>query len=548
VTMMLPDDIALLHGKIRGWNMLRVEWITRALQHAQPTGLGTRRVAELRDALTTAGSTATAVLLDPRFGRWCADMTSLIERDAPSLLPAGQFNAACRDASAFTLAARFLHAQAGLGNGGAQDTTVRVDHDGRVRVPGTGWVLIPGLRRAGLDITITVFDGRFAGEGPTASEPDTEQEVLALPGLVVAEGDPVDLAMCAAEPLMASGPAAVVIERGLDDLRIPGVPGLARVPARANRDLRARHALAAAAHLRAVAHGARLFEPGSHVAEPPPEVAHLATGPQLVRLLALYGSRDRPRASDEAGRVVRLLAAWLASAESLSPLGNKLLAQLVGHEDHSRQADAGPVATDGGDRSQREPTWRASWAKAGGSFRQAEPAPDQLTSDDLDLTRLIAELGGRDGIEVNRTSAGRPRADPTIDQLSLIKVRTPERYAAMIGRLAASSRCLAEEIPLAHQAYAEERFPEAAAGYAALLLRLPDDIDLWRDLAFALRHLGATELCETVLFRLAEVVRRAEECEPDAAVLDSVCPPSSRWRSGPSALRYVCGLIEWVEQ
>ena len=109
-------------------------------------------------------------------------------------------------------------------------------------------------------------------------------------------------------------------------------------------------------------------------------------------------------------------------------------------------------------------------------------------------------------------------------------------------------RCLAEEILLSHQAYVEERFSEAAAGYAALLLRLPSDIDLWRDFAFALRHLGATEPCETVLFRLTEVVQRAEECEPDLAVLDLLRSPSSRWRSAPPAVRHMTGLIEWVKQ
>ena len=429
-----PGDTELLQGTVRGWNMLRTEWLTRALHRADPAGLGTRRVAELRDALNAAGPAADPVLLDPRFGRWCAEMASLIERDAPSLLPTGRFHAACRDAAAFTLAARFLHAQAGASDGRAQDTTVRVDHEGRVRVPGTGWVLIPGLCHAGLDVTITVRDGRFAVADPASSGPVMEPEALVLPGLVIAEGDPVDLAVCAAEPLLANGPPSVVVERGADDLRVPGVPGLARVPATASPALRARHALAAAAHLRAAVQGARLFEPGSHVADPPPEVAHLASAPQLVRLLALHGSPYQPGVPDEASRVLNLLAGWLASAGGLSPLGHELLTRLAGSGNRSRPADAGPAASDRGEQPRRTRAWRASWAEAGGTFRKAGPRPDRLISDDPDLALLIAELGGRDGIEVNPISAGRPRADPTIDQLSLIKVRTPERYVAVVGR------------------------------------------------------------------------------------------------------------------
>jgi hypothetical protein len=541
-------DTDLFQRTVRGWNMLRTEWITRALVGADPAGLGPSRVAELHDALRAAGSAADPVLLDPRFGRWCAEMVNLIERGAPSLLPAGRFRAACRDAAAFTLAARSLHLQGNAGDVPVPDTAVRVDHEGRVRMPGTGWVLVPGLGHAGLDMTVSVRGGRFTRPGPASAQLAVEAEPVVLPGLAVTEGDPVDLRTCAIEPLLAIGPPSVVVERGMDDPRAAAVPGIARVPMAAGPKARARHALAAAAHLRAAAQGVRLFEPGTCVAEPPPDVAHLASAPQLIRFLALYGSQHEPLGViGETSHTLRLLAGWLAAAGSLSPLGKDLLLRLprTGGRPMSVAGPTPPVGQ-AGPRGQAEPTWRAAWSSAGGMFRKPAPARARLVAGHSDLALLLADLGAGEGIKVNSISADRARADPTIDQLSLLKARDPERYAGLVGRLAVPPRCLAEELLLSHQAYVEERFSDAAAGYADLLLRLPSDIDLWRDFAFSLRHLGATGLCETILFRLTEVVERAEECETDLAVLDRIHPYSSGWHGAPPAVRQLVGLIEWV--
>ncbi len=554
----------LLHNTMHGWNLLRMEWITRALHSADPAGLGASRAAELRDALDVAGSAADPVLLDPRFGRWCAEMVSLIERDAPSLLPTGRFRAACRDAAAFTLAARFLHLRSSTDEVPVPDIVVRVDHEGRVSVPGTGLVLVPGLGHAGLDVTVSVRGGRFTRPAPASLALAVEAEPVMLPGLAVTGGDPVDLRACAAEPLLATGPPLVVVERGAYDPSVAVAPGIARVPAAAGPVVRARHALAAAAHLRAAVEGARLFEPGARVVDPPPEAAHLASAAQLIRFLTLHGSpHESAGVSGETSHAAGLLAGWLAGAGSLSPLGEDLLRRLAGSDSRSPSVGAEPVAPAAppgladppgpsvpqgpvASADLAEPTWRAAWADAGGKFRMAAPTTGRLTADDTRLALLIAELGGGEGIEVNSLTVGRPRADPTIDQLSLIKARDPERYAALVGRIAASPRCPAEEMLISHQAYVEERFSEAAAGYAHLLVRLPGDIDLWRDFAFALRHLNATGLCETVLFRLAEVVERAEECEMDLAVLDRLRQCSSRWRGAPPAVRHLVGLIEWV--
>jgi hypothetical protein len=547
---MTLGDTDLVQRTVRGWNMLRAEWIIRALHSADPAGLGASRAAELHDALRAAGPAADPVLLDPRFGHWCAEMVNLIERDAPSLLPTGRFRAVCRDAAAFTLAARFLHLQANAGGMSVPDTAVRVDHEGRVRMPGTGWALVPGLGHAGLDMTVSVREGRFSRPGPSSVQLAAEAEPVVLPGLVVIEGGPVDLQTCAAEPLLAVGPPLVIVECGMDDPRAAAVPGIAQVPAAAGPKARARHALAAAAHLRAAATGVQLFEPGTRVAEPPPEVVHLASAPQLIRFLALYGSPHEPvEVIGQTSHTLRLLAAWLATAGSLSSLGEDLLRRLP-RSGGNPTSVAGPAAPVGrtGPGGPAEPAWRAAWAGAGGMFRKPGPARTRLVAAHSGLALVMAELGAGEGIKVNGISAGRARADPTIDQLSLLKARDPERYASLVGRLTVPPRCLAEELLLSHQAYVEERFSDAAAGYADLLLRLPSDIDLWRDFAFSLRHLGATGPCETVLFRLAEVVERAEECETDLAVLDRLHPCPSRWHGAPSAVRQLVALIGWVSE
>lgn len=549
MTTLTLGEAGLVQRAIRGWNILRLEWLARALGAAEPDAVPAGPIAELRDALHRAGPAAEPVLLDPRFGRWCTEISSLIERDAPTLLPAGRFRAACREAATFTLAARFLSRSAAA-DPAPPATTVRVDHAGRIRVAGTGWVLVPGIGQAGLAVTVAVCTGRFelagaagCGAPALAAVPAlvAEREPTPLPGLISARGDPVDHDICAAEPLLMTGPPCVVIERGADDPHVPAVPGIARVPASATPGLRARHAIAAAAHLRAVIRGERLFRPGDRPTDPPPEVANLASAPQLRRLLTIHNGPGEPdSAQAEAGHLLGLLAGWLAVSDGLSAVGAELLGQLT--RDGYRPQPPGATAVTPGPSG----AWRAAWAQAGGTFRNGQPRLEFLPAGDAGPGPIIKALGGDGGIAVNILAAGQPRADPTIDQLSLCKARDPARYASLVTELSRPPRCLAEEIILGHQAYVEERFLAAATGYADLLLRLPHDIDLWRDLAFALRHLNAMEYCETIIFWLADVVERAEECDLELTVLGRLCPLSTRWDSSPMAMRRVTGLLEWV--
>ena len=544
MTIMTLGDADLVQRAIRGWNMLRLEWIARMLRSTGPDPFPADNIAELRDALHAAGPAAEPVLLDPRFGRWCSEVISLIERDAPTLLPAGRLQTVCREAATFTISARFLHRPAGAEDPGQPGTPVRVDHEGRIHMAGTGWVLVTGPGEAGRDITVSVRDRRFRWAGLSASDMAVATEPTPLPGLVSTEGDPVHPAACADEPLLMSGPPCVVIERGAYDLHTAATPGISRVPGTASPELRTRHALAAAAQLRAVARGDRLFLPSSRVTDPPPEVADLATASQLVRLVSLYGGQDEPEAAGaEVAHVLSLLTGWLTASRGLSPQGEGLLQRLM-QAGHSRRPLCATVTSR--PRPRRDQAWRASWVKAGGTFRCDWPRLEFLPADSPGLGEVLRELGGKGGITVNTLAAGRPRADRTIDQLSLCWARDPEGYAGLVKRLAVPATCLAGEIVLGHQAYVEERFPAAAAGYANVLLRLPHDIDLWRDFAFALRHLGATELCETLIFRLADVVERAEACVMDVAVLGRLSPSRQSWDGFPDPVRQLTGLLEWV--
>jgi hypothetical protein len=138
------------------------------------------------------------------------------------------------------------------------------------------------------------------------------------------------------------------------------------------------------------------------------------------------------------------------------------------------------------------------------------------------------------------------RADPSIDHLSLMSVRAPARYSALVARIEAAPGCPARDLLLGHRAYVQGRFLTAATAYAALLDRHPHDVDLWRDLAFALRHLGAPGLCETWVFHSREVLARAIACQPQATPFDRLLPLTApRWQ-GQEAMRFATGVLAWV--
>jgi hypothetical protein len=187
--------------------------------------------------------------------------------------------------------------------------------------------------------------------------------------------------------------------------------------------------------------------------------------------------------------------------------------------------------------------WRDTWAAVGGRVRPSRVVVTRMTPVSAKVRDLLGELGAADGIEVNLLADRRQRKDSTIDHLSLMSVREPRRYRRFVARLAAAPGCLVRDLLLAHRAYVDNDMAAAAAGYARLLVRVPHDIDLWRDFAFALRHLGRPDLCETWLFHEDEVVSRAVGCAPDPR---PVALLGHGRLDAPAAQRFLVGLLEWV--
>ncbi|OHV37119.1 hypothetical protein BCD49_18245 [Pseudofrankia sp. EUN1h] len=164
------------------------------------------------------------------------------------------------------------------------------------------------------------------------------------------------------------------------------------------------------------------------------------------------------------------------------------------------------------------------WAHAGGKRRPSSgacpsalqdslvlaglPAPTQpMTSADKVALEACQLLGLPTVIPTNRLADHAGRRDPTLDLLGRLSVVEPAEFA----RLASSLREADGEdgviwLLTGHLAYVERRYAHAAERYARCLDGAPDNVDLWRDLAFALRHLGFREEADTALFNLALVV------------------------------------------
>lgn len=189
--------------------------------------------------------------------------------------------------------------------------------------------------------------------------------------------------------------------------------------------------------------------------------------------------------------------------------------------------------------------WAVQWTAAGGRLRGPSHLADRLPDGDGKLDSILAEVGCQDGIRVNRLADRTLRADASIDHLSLLYVRDRKQYDVLAERLDAVEASDAGDLLHAHRAYIGGDMATAGAGYADLLVRYPHSVDLWRDLTFAVRHLGDSVPGETWLFHPDEVVSRATACMPDTAPLSRILPT---WRAEVStpALWYALGLLEWV--
>jgi hypothetical protein len=529
---------------IHGWTLMRIEWLRRRLREADPAGAAAEDMEELSRALADSGSAAGPLLADPRVGRWCAVVSNLLDRDAARLLPDGHFSAACREAQALTLAARLLLAQAGPA-ADMPPMPVRCDRAGEIRLLGTRLVLRCGLASAGSQITVGILRGQPAAPGV----PDAELAVEPTPlsGLVVPDGDPVAVATCGSDPVLSAPWPMIAVERGERPPHAAARPGIAEVPVTASPAWRAAHVAAAAAHLRSVALGE--VSPADWADGLPPDIADVADAGHVSRLLELFersavqGSAAQSKERDEIADILGRMAGWLGGAGRLSDQGALIRDRLADHGFRpGRRVRA----------SQRNTTtsivWRTQWQSAGGRFREPLPGAGRRALPGADLSGLLKQLGSPDDVPVNTLADEQARADPTIDHLSLMHAREPERFAELAGQIERLPLPLsvAGQLLTGHVAYIRERFDLAVAAYAELLGQLPEDIDLWRDFAFALRHLGEVRLNEVAIFRLKDVVERASACHLELGSLDGVRAEPDGWQSAAIPVRLHVGLLEWV--
>lgn len=108
------------------------------------------------------------------------------------------------------------------------------------------------------------------------------------------------------------------------------------------------------------------------------------------------------------------------------------------------------------------------------------------------------------GVNGNYAETEEIRTDSTFDHLSLLSVRNPERFAAIATAAAGGADRLSQRI-VGHAHYIGQRYLAAADGYAQLLLTDPEDLDLWRDYCWAMRHGGFEELTRCWVMHPLEV-------------------------------------------
>ena len=530
-------------ASVRGHMLLHIEWLRRRLGAIAEDSEPAEGVGRLADSLLIAGEAALPLLIDPRAAAWCAEVGALLDRGAATILPAGHFLAACRRAAALALSARFLFARENP-DAAMPPLPVRAAHAGKIRLLGTRIVLDCGARSAGLEIAVGIRQGHPVLPGlPDAR---VTLEPAPLPGVVVPDGDRVDIALCGDDPILRTSSPVVAVLRGTRPLRSPAQPGIAVVPATASAQWRGASVAASAAHLRSAFTGQDLRTDQDDL--PPPGIAEVADYGQVTRLLELF-SRGEGCAGPQAevAGVLGELASWLNRPGRLSEHGELTRDRLAacGFRGASHGcAGHGGTGVSAHDRTAL-PSWRARWQSAGGRWRPDGPR-ETVVPAVPELGDLLARLGAPRGVEINTLAGERARADQTMDHLSLMSAREPGFFAVIAGQLNSLPACPARSLLAGHVAYIGEQFSLAASTYAELLAGLPHDIDLWRDFAFALRHLGQVELNELALFRLPEVVERACECRLALGPLEVLRAEPERWRSAPAPARLLAGLLEWM--
>lgn len=168
----------------------------------------------------------------------------------------------------------------------------------------------------------------------------------------------------------------------------------------------------------------------------------------------------------------------------------------------------------------------------------AHRAPPPEVAAPTEVALLLDRLGVPVPSGTNELGGPRIRCDASFDHLSLLSVLRPDELAEL--ERAVTGRCDPVSSRLrGHLAYIGRRFPEAASAYAQLLVAMPGDVDLWRDLCWALRHAGLEEQVRVWILHPDAVVPMAESTDwVGAAGADPTDPDA--------LLAAVLDLLEWI--
>lgn len=183
---------------------------------------------------------------------------------------------------------------------------------------------------------------------------------------------------------------------------------------------------------------------------------------------------------------------------------------------------------------------RDAWLRDGGEVVPAEGLEPPADTPGPEVVAALRSMRLDGTIPANRPAMRTLRADQTFDHLSLMSVLDPDRFDDIVAAAERDQSRTGRRLA-AHGSYIARRFDDAADRYAALLLDDPADLDLWRDVVWALRHIGL----EATSFRW--VLHR----ELVTSAASSLC-----WTQGPAGplaldadtppRRRVIDFLEWV--
>ena len=171
------------------------------------------------------------------------------------------------------------------------------------------------------------------------------------------------------------------------------------------------------------------------------------------------------------------------------------------------------------------------------SVEPAPPPPPQLLLALLEASAISAI------VHPNRLGGPKIREDASFDQLSLLSVRQPDAFAALMDAASEGDDPVTRRVR-GHGAYISRRYLEAADLYAGLLIESPGDTDRWRDLCWSLRHAGREEVVRTWVLHPAEVVGLAEAVEWRLVSSRPAGLPTQHAQTTPLTL--TLELLEWI--